>query len=71
MPIAGVGSLLVAWKALAEDIFDRSVVFKVASWGIVTAAWMKYCLVVFPIFDLHKTMVNNLFSDSVHISLEI
>ena len=55
-----VGSLLAAWKAWAEDIFVRTVALKIAlkitSWCIVTAAWLKYCLVVFPKFGLHKTM---------------
>ena len=57
LQIPGVGFFLAAWKAWAEDIFVRTVVLKVASSDIVTAAWMKYWLVVFSIFGLHETMV--------------
>ena len=55
--IAGVGSLLAAWNASAEDIFVKTAVLKVPRWCIVTAAWMKYWFVVFPIFGLHKAMI--------------
>ena len=65
MQITSVRSILVTWKAWAEDIVSMTFVLKIASSGVVAAACLKYWLLGFPIFGLHKAMVPNSFSDRV------